>query len=42
MKNLTPRAICTKTLVVLAVTVATVRSYMMLAMATRVLPQHDA
>lgn len=42
MKNLTPRAICTKTLVIIAVGVATVRSYMKLASATRILPQHVA
>lgn len=37
MKN-----VCTKTLVVLVVAVATVRSYVTLALQTRVLPRHLA
>ncbi len=42
MKHFTPRAVCTKSLVVLAVTIAAVRSYLQLATATRILPQHPA
>jgi hypothetical protein len=36
------KTLCTKTLVVLVVAVATVRSYVSLAVHTRVLPQHLA
>jgi hypothetical protein len=36
------KTLCTKTLVVVVVAVATVRSYLSLATQTRVLPQHAA
>jgi hypothetical protein len=36
------KTLCTKTLVVFVVAVATVRSYVSLAVHTRVLPQHLA
>ena len=36
------KTLCTKSLVVLVVAVATVRSYVSLAMQTRVLPRHIA
>lgn len=36
------KTICTKSLVVLVVAVATIRSYVALAMHTRVLPRHIA
>ena len=38
----TMKTVMTKSLIVLVVTVATVRSYVSLAMHTRVLPQHLA
>lgn len=36
------KTICTKSLVVLVVTLATIRSYASLAMQTRILPRHLA